>query len=183
MGQGAVVMFANGAEGDQAPESMESRDDFEWADKYGRAVADAAAKLIERAVPKGNLKLSAAVARNRLPRMRIKSFLGIVIPKIFTKSLARDAIGSALVLGDSALLGLPGEPLHRVGIELRRKAKQKGINEPVVVGMANDWIGYLSDPESYREGGYEANMTLFGPREADLCINTTLQALDKALGR
>ncbi len=178
---GLVAMFANGAEGDQAPPSMDAKDDFEWADKYGRAVADTAAKLAKHASPRGNLKLSSAVIRNRLPRMRLRSFLGIVIPRIFTKSIARDAIGSALVLGDAAFLGLPGEPLHRVGIELRERAKRKGVGKPVAVGLTNDWIGYLADPESYSEGGYEANMTLFGPREADLCLRTTLEALDKAL--
>jgi len=183
LGSGAVAMFAQGAEGDQAPISIDSTDDFDWAAKYGAMVADAAMRLAEKTYPRSDLKLSAAVWRTRLPPMKLKSIHGLVIPRPLTSNISTDAIGSALALGDIAFLGLPGEPLHRVGTELRERAKEKGVARPVTVGLTNDWIGYISDRRSYDEGGYEATMTLYGPSEAEFCIGATLEALNKAQGK
>jgi len=53
------------------------------------------------------------------------------------------------------LLTLPGEPLVRFGFRLRRLAD---LDDLIIVGYSNDYIGYIPSIEDYRKGGYEATI-------------------------
>ncbi len=57
-----------------------------------------------------------------------------------------------LKLGDIHLLGLPGEVLVEVGLEIKRKAN---LQKLFIVTLANDGIGYVCHSRAYDEGGYE----------------------------
>ncbi len=57
-----------------------------------------------------------------------------------------------LRLGGIYLLGLPGEILVEVGMEIRKKA---GIEKLVIATVANDTVGYVCHSRAYDEGGYE----------------------------
>ena len=57
-----------------------------------------------------------------------------------------------LRLGDIYILGLPGEVLVEVGLEIKRRA---GIERLFVVSLSNDAIGYVCHNQAYEEGGYE----------------------------
>ena len=57
-----------------------------------------------------------------------------------------------LRLGDIYILGLPGEVLVEVGLEIKKRA---GLENLLVVTLANDAIGYVCHSEAYKEGGYE----------------------------
>jgi neutral ceramidase len=56
-------------------------------------------------------------------------------------------------LGDVYILGLPGEVLVEIGLEIKRKA---GIRKLLIIALANDPIGYVCHSEAYDEGGYES---------------------------
>ena len=58
-----------------------------------------------------------------------------------------------LRLGDIYILGLPGEVLVEIGLEIKRKA---GIRKLLIIALANDPIGYVCHGEAYDEGGYES---------------------------
>jgi len=57
-----------------------------------------------------------------------------------------------LRLGDIYILGLPGEVLAEVGLEIKKRA---GIEKLFVVSLSNDAIGYVCHSRAYDEGGYE----------------------------
>ncbi len=57
-----------------------------------------------------------------------------------------------LRLGDIYILGLPGEVLAEVGLEIKKRA---GIEKLFVVSLSNDAIGYVCHSRAYEEGGYE----------------------------
>ena len=57
-----------------------------------------------------------------------------------------------LRIGDSYLLGLPGEILVEVGLEIKRRA---GVQNLFLITLCNDAIGYVCHGEAYDEGGYE----------------------------
>jgi len=57
-----------------------------------------------------------------------------------------------LRLGDIYILGLPGEVLAEVGLEIKKRA---GIEKLFVVSLSNDAIGYVCHGRAYEEGGYE----------------------------
>jgi len=58
-----------------------------------------------------------------------------------------------LRLGDIYVLGLPGEVLMEVGLEIRKKA---GVEKLLIATVANDTIGYVCHGRAYDEGGYES---------------------------
>ncbi|MCH8119213.1 MAG: hypothetical protein IIC00_05730, partial [Planctomycetes bacterium] len=57
-----------------------------------------------------------------------------------------------LRLGDIYILGLPGEILVEVGLEIKRKA---GVEKLFIISVSNDTIGYVCHSQAYEEGGYE----------------------------
>lgn len=61
-----------------------------------------------------------------------------------------------LRIGDMALAGCPGELFVDLGLDI--KARSPALHT-MIVGYANDYVGYLSTPSDFEEGGYE---TTFG---------------------
>ncbi|MHC4605077.1 MAG: neutral/alkaline non-lysosomal ceramidase N-terminal domain-containing protein, partial [Planctomycetota bacterium] len=53
---------------------------------------------------------------------------------------------------DIYILGLPGEILVEVGLEIKRKT---GLENLFIVTVSNDTIGYVCHSRAYEEGGYE----------------------------
>jgi hypothetical protein len=57
-----------------------------------------------------------------------------------------------LRLGDIYILGLPGEILVEVGLDIKKRA---GLKNLFIVTVSNDIIGYVCHSRAYEEGGYE----------------------------
>lgn len=77
-----------------------------------------------------------------------------------------------------ALLAVPGEPTHDVGLALEARARARGVTRPIVVGLALDHVGYIASETEYRRGGYEAMATFFGPGTAAHLAEASGRALD-----
>jgi hypothetical protein len=58
-----------------------------------------------------------------------------------------------LRLGEVYILGLPGEVLVEVGLEIKRRAD---LEKLFVISICNDSIGYVCESKAYEEGGYES---------------------------
>lgn len=58
-----------------------------------------------------------------------------------------------LRIGDIYILGLPGEILVEVGLQIKERA---GLGKLLLISLANDSIGYVCHKEAYDEGGYES---------------------------
>jgi hypothetical protein len=68
-------------------------------------------------------------------------------------------------IGDLALIGLPGEVFVETGLEIKARARSRGI-KAVVVELANDYLGYLPTDQAFSDGGYEVGVARslgFGP--------------------
>ena len=74
---------------------------------------------------------------------------------------------TGLRIGDVALLGIPGEPFGKIGVELR-KAKDWELVLPTC--CTNSYEGYFPMMECYEEGGYEARASRFKPGVAEQII-------------
>lgn len=57
-----------------------------------------------------------------------------------------------LRLGEVGLVALPGEPFVELGLAIKEGSP---LPYTFVIGYANDWIGYLTTPEAWQQGGYE----------------------------
>ena len=58
-----------------------------------------------------------------------------------------------LRIGDIYILGLPGEILVEVGLEIKKRA---GVEKLFLISLSNDTIGYVCHKEAYDEEGYES---------------------------
>jgi hypothetical protein len=86
-------------------------------------------------------------------------------------------------IGDRLLLGTPGEPSVEMGRRLEAAARPElpaGVKEPVVIGLANNYMGYLVTPEEYEMQHYEGGHTVFGIYTSILAKNS-LVSLTRAL--
>ena len=84
---------------------------------------------------------------------------------------------------DLALVTIPGEPTHDVGLELKAAAASRGATRTFVLGLALDHLGYVASRREYLRGGYEAWSTLFGPDTAPRLIQAQERLLDALYGR
>ncbi|MFH1572256.1 MAG: neutral/alkaline non-lysosomal ceramidase N-terminal domain-containing protein [Gemmatimonadota bacterium] len=89
----------------------------------------------------------------------------------------RRTVVQVLRIGDLALAGCPGEPFVDLGLEIKA---QSPAPHTLVVGYANDYVGYLATPAAFAEGGYE---TTFGawsrvaPEGGRLVVDAALRLL------
>jgi hypothetical protein len=58
----------------------------------------------------------------------------------------------AFRIGDLGLCALPGEPFCQTGLDVKA---QSPFRPTLMVGMANDYAGYLPTEEQHALGGYE----------------------------
>lgn len=75
-----------------------------------------------------------------------------------------------LRIGDTAMVGIPGEPFVELGLEIKQ-----GIGAPnaLCVGYTNDWLGYIAPPSAWELGGYEVEVGMWsqvGPEAHGLLL-------------
>ena len=86
-------------------------------------------------------------------------------------------------VGDRLLLGTPGEPSVEMGRRFEAAVRPhlpSGVREPVVIGLANNYMGYLTTPEEYEMQHYEGGHTVFGIYTS-FVVRDSLVALSRAL--
>jgi len=70
----------------------------------------------------------------------------------------------------------PGEPTAMFAEQWRRRAGDElGFAHPLTVGYSQDHEGYLLIPEDWLSGGYEPNINVFGPLQAEHIMEGVLE--------
>jgi len=105
---------------------------------------------------------------------------GVHFPEWLTKIWFKEMPFSALRLGDLILLGAPLEAISEIGQAIKKNASELGYKYPIYVGMVNDHYLYLTTPEEFKKGGYEAGNTMFGESESEMVISE-LKSLSQEL--
>lgn len=82
-----------------------------------------------------------------------------------------------MLLGDIAFVGVPGEMFAELGNEIKHRSP---FRYTYVVGIANDYIGYLPDDEAFDLGGYQ---TWAGPAYSErgtgeMVVNMAIEILN-----
>lgn len=112
------------------------------------------------------------------PKFAERNGVPEALAKIVVSGFAPDKADVTLIrLGPIAFIGIPGEPSSAVGRRVLEKARAAGIEYPVVVSFANEWLGYILTAEEYALGEYEATLSFHGPTLAD----EILKAFERAL--
>ena len=80
-----------------------------------------------------------------------------------------------------AMLWQPGEATQALGRAWRAMAAERGFDDTMLVGLAGGACAYLTTEETWWEGGYEAQSTVFGPSSGALMGGAMAEALDDCL--
>jgi hypothetical protein len=159
----SICLFTNGASGDQRIRGFTGREGFDRAEAVGEALAEQVQKS------KGTLSAADQVdvltlrAPVRLPPVKIRRGF-ITLPSfIGNRIIPRDVTVNVAALNDILLVSIPGEMTGELGLEIKRAAAERGFR-PLIVGYANEYIGYIVPEKHYRSDSYEAGVSFFGPR-------------------
>jgi neutral ceramidase len=85
----------------------------------------------------------------------------------------------ALRVGDFLLLTIPGEPMVEYGFQVEKLIADRAT--PIVIGYANDHLGYICTAEAYQYGGYEPGMSPLTPEAEPLIVAELGRLADKVL--
>jgi hypothetical protein len=82
-----------------------------------------------------------------------------------------------ILLGDIAFVGVPGELFAELGMEIKRRSP---FRYTYVVGLSNDYMGYLPDDEAFKFGGYQtwATRSYSERGTGESIVNQTIEILD-----
>ena len=173
----AVVLYMNGAQGDQAPAMPDNPDDFACLEIIGQNVAQAALPLAQNALPIPAEPVAAVLIRREID-VPVRA-MGFPIPKILFKRWYPSMPLAGVRAGDVIFLATPLEMISEIGLTLKAGAHGIGYPVPIIAGLANGLFLYLTTPDEYDEGGYEAGNTVYGKIEAGLVIGEEMMLARK----
>jgi len=145
--EGGICLFALGTAGDMNPIRINRTNPRV---QIGKALGGEVLRRIQFVSTSGEVTLD---AMRKPVRLAIKKDLPS--DRVLQADKARKTLTTevqALRIGDIYILGLPGEVLVEIGLEIKRQA---GIENLFVVSLANDAVGYVCPRRAYKEGGYE----------------------------
>ena len=82
----------------------------------------------------------------------------------------------ALRIGDLGIAAVPGELLVELGLDLKARSP---FSQTIVIELANDSVGYLPTKQSYEEGGYEPEASVFAPGCGEQIVDVALGLLEQ----
>lgn len=134
--------------------------------EYGAAIASAVLGVADGLAPQPDAPLAALERWVEPPEVQLRRFCALWWTKPLVSGTVDTFISKRVPMqvvraGEAELLFLPAEPGASTGRELRAGAPAQRTR--FVVDHANDWLGYVVDPQGYERGGYEACFSFFGP--------------------
>jgi len=141
----------------------------------GKALGGAALRHLQFTQPCGDVKISAL-------KQPVSLQLKKDLPPERKISVGKDAEVQkteiqVLRIGDVYIVGLPGEVLVEIGLEVKAKS---GVENLFVVSIANDAVGYVCPRAAYKEGGYEPGSgTNLAPGAGEIITERALQLIEQ----
>lgn len=160
-------LFLNGSAGDLAARApAPAPGGFARVEAIGRALADRVSALLPTIALQPDTTVAVSQATVTLPGKSTSGTVGWPLDWIATPLAApylrSETTMQALRVGDVVLVTFPGDLNVLVGRQLKQCFKGTLV---VPVSYADDYIGYIVDPESYDARTYEASLSFYG-REA-----------------
>ncbi len=173
VGGGVTCLYANGAEGDIAPQGRAGGSNYEQAWNYGRRVGIAAARLAQSLRSQAVDRFAVACEWVTLPPRRgAPDFVKIAGTEYHVTQEQLDQMVKvlfperaplyALRLNQFEMVTFPGEPICELGAAVKTALRQAGIAHPCVAALTTDEIGYILTAEEYHKSGYEVTASFYG---------------------
>jgi len=152
---------------------------YERTDRIGRELAE---RVLKSAIDSPPVRISTVGGVDialPLPPPQIKLSPNHRLPIWVGRALLDDTTSIQILrLGPVLLLGVPCDLGAEIGLDLKQYARSKGY-EAIVVGFANDYIGYVIPDKYYSWPTYEAFMSFNGPYMADYISLVLEQMIDR----
>ena len=145
--EGGLCLFALGTAGDMNPVRMEGKN---HRSQIGKALSGEVLRRIQFVPTSSEAKLKAMKKEVTLPIKKDLPPERITDANKAKKTLTTEI--QILRIGDIYILGLPGEVLVEIGLEIKKRA---GIENLFIISLSNDACGYVCHRQAYKEGGYE----------------------------
>ncbi len=182
---GGTCLYSNGAEGNLAPDCGAGVLGFAEAEAFGLLISSRVIDLTSKSKFRkpGNLGIYSKMVE--LPEYRIHEtnpFLRSKRGREFVEHYVHETypgqIQQTLIrLDDVAMLTIPGEMFTELGMRFKNQASDMGVGTSMILGLANDSIGYMLPADEYPKEGYETGMCLYGPELGSVLINEGLKNL------
>lgn len=187
IGKGVVVMYYNGAGGDQSPVYSGKGSAYEKIQGYGKIIAEKAMDVYNSVQTKKENELVYSYEVIGLPEhVAHPDFmetggaeygLNEQTVKVIMDALGPKKVGMGSVrIGDFVLVGIPGELVAELGIKIKDSLKNDRVKHVAIGGLANEWISYILTEEEYvNGGGYESSVSFYGPKLGEIITNAALK--------
>jgi hypothetical protein len=168
---GGVPVFLNGAVGGMVSGDNKART-HEEAKVMGEGLADIVADLLKSARPPATFTFALDVRRIEIPvtNLRLREMVRNLRPVERGRVISEMAL---VTVGETQIVTLPGEVLPEVSFEILER--MKGFPR-MLVGLANDQLGYIIPPYDFRDDEYEESMST-GPAAAPVVLDTAWRML------
>ena len=140
--EGGICLFTAGTTGNIVPIKRGKKPRFQ----IGKALGGEVLRRMQFVHTTGNVTLDAIKNTITFPLKDNPTSQKDADKKYLTTDI------QILRIGDTYILGLPGEILVEIGLEIK---KQAGLKNLFIISLSNDAIGYVCHNEAYNEGGYE----------------------------
>ena len=170
--EGGNCIFLLGTAGDMNPVRLNRKHPRM---QTGKALGGAVLRYLQFTQPCSDVKISTLKRQVSLPLKKD-------LPPERKLSLGKDDKTQdteiqVLRIGDIYIVGLPGEILVEIGLEIKAKA---GIDNLFVVSLANDAVGYVCPRAAYKEGGYEPGSgTNLAPGAGEIITERALELIEQ----
>jgi hypothetical protein len=173
----ATCLFFAGAVGDQAP--VKRGEGFAAAQWLGEQLAERVIGLLDdEARPAEVTDVGALQEEVCLPAATLR-LGGVSLPRWLSRRFVDDdATVSVARIGEVIVQGVPCDLTASMGRQLKDAAGRHHW-KPLVIGFANDYIGYCIPESLYGSDAYEASLAFNGPHAGTLIVERSIQLLEQ----
>lgn len=117
-------------------------------------------KEADAALEAGNASKAPANTLQRLERAADAAGTTLMVARLEQQRpglLEQNSLACVQVMqwGPLVMIGIPGEMFVEYGLEMKQRVRQTVDRDAIIVGYANDYIGYIVTPRAVATGGYE----------------------------
>ncbi len=182
---GGICLYSNGAEGNLAPDCGAGQLGFAEAETFGLTIGTKVIELTGSLTFQDPDQLTSYSKIVELPDYQVPEespFLQAGLSREFVENFVRtsypEKIRQTLVrLDDIVMLTIPGEMFTELSLDFKARARDMGVAVPMILGLANDSIGYMLSTDQYAVEGYETGMCVYGPGLGVGLVNEGLLSL------
>ena len=158
-----TALYTAGAVADMTANPPPGKDDFEKAEKMGRILAEKVLDASQSVVYQDRVRVETVLVPIHLPPTQLK--LGVdrrLATPLGNLFFDRESMVQAILIGDYFLLGVRCDLSAEIGLEIKQQAKNYQLHA-LIIGFANDYIGYIIPQKYYSSNAYESWMSFNGP--------------------